>query len=126
MPCPGSQAGRAERTQQKIKLNMFPKDKILFLKSSLRGVPGWLSRLSIRLLISAQVTRDLTVRDTEPRIGLCADIVEPARDSFSLPLSAPPLLSQARALKINKIPPKRLPGKDFEHGLKRKSIRVSC
>ena len=29
--------------------------------------------------------RDLTVHETEPRIGLFADSVEPARDSLSLP-----------------------------------------
>ena len=42
---------------------------------------------------------DLTVRDLEPHIRLCADIMEPVWDSLSLslslslPLCAPPLLA---------------------------------
>ena len=43
---------------------------------------------------------DLTVRESESRIGLCADSLEPAWDSLSLPLSDPPLLMLS--LKINK------------------------
>ena len=45
-----------------------------------RGAPGWLSRLSVQLLMSAQVTIS-RVREIEPTWDL------------SLPLSAPPLLS---------------------------------
>ena len=41
----------------------------------------------------------LTICEIEPDVGLCADSMEPARDSLSPSLSAPPLLS----LKINKI-----------------------
>ena len=37
--------------------------------------------------------RDLTVRGFEPRVGLCADSVEPACDSPSPPLSLPLPLS---------------------------------
>ena len=33
--------------------------------------------------------RDLTVREFRPRVGLCADSLEPGWD-LSLPLSAPP------------------------------------
>ena len=35
---------------------------------------------------------DLTVREVEPRLGLCADGAEPAWDSLSPLLSVPPLL----------------------------------
>ena len=44
---------------------------------------------------------DLTVHETEPRVGLCADSVEPAWDSLSFPLSLP--LPRALSLKINKL-----------------------
>ena len=36
---------------------------------------------------------DLMVPEIEPRVGLCADSVEPGWDSVSLSLSAPPLFS---------------------------------
>ena len=49
--------------------------------------PGWLSPLSIWVLISAQVM--ISVWEFEPHIGLCADSVEPAWDSLPL---FPPLL----------------------------------
>ena len=47
---------------------------------------------------------DLAVREFEPHIGLCADSAEPAWDSVSPCLSAPPLLSRtlSLSLKINK------------------------
>ena len=49
---------------------------------------------------------DLTVREMEPRVKLYADSVEPAWDSLSPSLSAPPLLalslSLSLCLKINK------------------------
>ena len=54
------------------------------------GVPRWLSWLSVRLVISGH---DLTVWEIKPHIGLCANSVEPAWDSLSLTLSAPPALS---------------------------------
>ena len=41
---------------------------------------------------------DLMVRKFEPHVRLCADVTEPAWDSFSLPLSAPPLLMLYRSL----------------------------
>ena len=43
---------------------------------------------------------DLVVHGFKPHIGLCADSVEPAWDSLSLP--APPPLVLSLALKINK------------------------
>ena len=47
----------------------------------------WVAQLlSVRLLVSAQVG------EFEPRVGLRTGSAEPAWDSLSLPLSAPPLL----------------------------------
>ena len=46
--------------------------------------------------------RDLTVYEFEPCTGLCTDSVEPAWDSLSSSLSAPPLLALFLSLKINK------------------------
>ena len=66
-------------------------------------VPRWLPQLSVWLLISAQGSgHDLTVRELEPRIGLCAGSAGPAWDPLSPSLSAPPLLSHTHSLKINK------------------------
>ena len=45
--------------------------------------------LVARLTLDFSSGRHLTVREFEPRLGLCPDSVEPAWDS----LSAPPLLS---------------------------------
>ena len=44
----------------------------------------------------------LMIRGIEPHVGLCADSVEPAWDSLSLSVSAPPLHARALSLKINK------------------------
>ena len=44
---------------------------------------------------------ELTVHGLEPRVGLCADSVEPNWDSLSLSLSLCPCL--ALSLKINKL-----------------------
>ena len=41
---------------------------------------------------------DLTVREFDLRVGLCADSLEPAWDSLSLSLSAPPLLALSVSL----------------------------
>ena len=47
---------------------------------------------------------DLTVREFKPRAGLCADNIEPAWDSLSPSVSAPPLLTHSLSLsKINKM-----------------------
>ena len=46
---------------------------------------------------------DLSVRELEPRIGLGADLTEPAWDSVSPSLSASPLLVRSLSLKINKL-----------------------
>ena len=47
------------------------------------GVLGWLSRLSVRLLISAQV------HEFKPCTGLRTDSAEPAWDSLSVSLPLP-------------------------------------
>ena len=46
------------------------------------GAPGWLSRLSVRLLVSAQVTISWF-------LSLSNDSADPTWDSLSLPLSLP-------------------------------------
>ena len=46
-----------------------------------------------RLTLESGSGCDLLVREFEPHIGLCADRVEPAWDSLSPFLSAPPPLS---------------------------------
>ena len=48
---------------------------------------------------------DLTVREFEPLVGLCADGVEPAWDSLSLSPCLSPILSLflSLSLKINKL-----------------------
>ena len=61
------------------------------------GVPGWLSQLNIRLLISAQ---DLTVHEFKPHIGLYADGAEPAWDSLSSLSLCPPLLAHTHTLSL--------------------------
>ena len=52
------------------------------------GVPGWLSWLSIQLLVLAQVVIS-QVHEFKPRVGLCAGSGEPASDSLSLPCILP-------------------------------------
>ena len=72
----------------------------LCLKPFRLGVPGWLSRFGIRLLVSAQVVISQLIGWFKSRVGLCTDSAEPAWDSLSLP---PPLsLSLSLPLKINK------------------------
>ena len=56
------------------------------------------------LILDFSSGRNLTVREFEPRFGLCADSMESAWDSLSPSLSAPsPLvLSLSLSFKINK------------------------
>ena len=56
-----------------------------------KGAPGWLSQVSVWLLVLAQITISQFC-EIEPRVRLCADSVEPAWDSLFLSLSVPPLL----------------------------------
>ena len=57
---------------------------------NLRG--AWVAQLVKCLTLDFSSGHDLTVCETEPHVGLCADGAEPAWDSFSPSLSAPPLL----------------------------------
>ena len=65
---------------------------------------AWVAQSVKRPTLDFGSGHDLTVREKEPHVGLCADGVEPAWDSLSLPLSLPLpcsyLLSQNK--KINK------------------------
>ena len=68
------------------------------------GAPGWLSPLSVQLLKSAQVmiSRFVSSRPTWGSV-LTAQSLDPASDSLSPSLSAPPLLTVSLSLKINKL-----------------------
>ena len=61
------------------------------------GAPGWLSQVSVGLLILAQVMTSWFC-EFKPHSGLCADSMEPAwvslSPSFSAPLSLTPSPSQ--------------------------------
>ena len=50
---------------------------------------------------------DLVAHEFEPRVGLCADGLEPASDSVSPP-SAPPLLTLSLSLSLSKINIKKM------------------
>ena len=64
-------------------------------------MPRWLSELSVRLLISAQVMISRFV-GVELHVRLCTNSMEPAWDSLSPSLSALPQLMLARSLFQNK------------------------
>ena len=70
----------------------------------LPGAPGWLSGLNVQLLISAQVVISQLMRSS-PASGSVLT-VEPASDSVSPAISAPPQLALSLSLflcqKINK------------------------
>ena len=51
---------------------------------------AWAAQSAKRPTLGFVSGHDLTVRGFEPRVGLCADSVEPAWDSLSPSLSAPP------------------------------------
>ena len=60
---------------------------------------------SVKRLTSAQVLRDLTVRDLtmrgfEPPVGLCTDSLEPGA-RFRFCVSTPPLLMLCLSLSVN-------------------------
>ena len=58
----------------------------------------WVTLMVERLTLGFGSGHDLTVREFEPRVRLCADSGEPAWDSLSLPLSAPPPLALSLSL----------------------------
>ena len=65
------------------------------------GAPAWLSWLHVQFLVSAQVMISW-FHEFEPCIGFRADSAEPASESVSPSLSAPPLLTLSLSLsKIN-------------------------
>ena len=75
----------------------------IILKKRHLGGPGWLSWLSIRLLILAQVMISWFMGSSPVLGGLCADSSEPTGDSPSSLLSAPPPLGTcSRTLSHNK------------------------
>ena len=55
------------------------------------------------LALGFSLSHDLTVCEFEPHIRLCADCTEPAWDSLTPSLSAPPLPTLSLSLKINKL-----------------------
>ena len=74
-----------------INLDQFWLEDTSYTKH-ITGAPGWLSRLSVQLLISAQVMISRFVRlfcETECQVRLYADGTNPAWDSLSPPLSLP-------------------------------------
>ena len=92
-------------------LTLYREKILLMILTENPGVPGWLSPLSIWLLVSVQVMISWFC-EFEPHDWLCADSAEPAWDSLSPSLSAhPPLLpfslslslSLSFSLKINKL-----------------------
>ena len=77
---------------------------VFFFKRTQIGAPGWLSRLSAWLLVSAQVMIS-RFHEFKPCIRLCADSVESPWDSLTPFLSVPPPLMLSLSLskiKINK------------------------
>ena len=67
-------------------------------KNRTTGAPGWLSRLSIWLLVPAQVMIS-RLRGFKPRLGLCADSTEPAWDPLSFSLGPSPTHAVSVSLK---------------------------
>ena len=57
------------------------------------GGGAWVAQLVKHSALGFSSDHDLTVCEIKPRTGLCADNVEPAQDSLSPSLSAPPPLS---------------------------------
>ena len=73
--------------------SVIQQTNLLLSKTERTGAPGWLSQLSILLLISAHVMHDLMVYEFEPHVELCTDSAEPTWDCLSLLLSLPLLHS---------------------------------
>ena len=64
----------------------------------------WVAQLVQRPTLDFNSSHNVTVREIKPRTGLCADSIEPAWDSCSASLSAPPLFMLSFSLfKINKL-----------------------
>ena len=58
----------------------------------------WMAQLVERPTLDFGPGHDLTVREFEPGVGLCADSSEPAWDPLSFPLPAPPRLMLSLSL----------------------------
>ena len=56
----------------------------------------WVAQSVEHLAVDFSSGHGLMVCEFEPHVGPCTDSVEPAWDSLSLPLSAPPHLSQSQ------------------------------
>ena len=67
----------------------------------------WVAQSVKHLILDCGSAHDLRVHRFEPCIRLCADTAEPAWDSLSPSLSAPPLLALSLPLKINKLKKKK-------------------
>ena len=63
---------------------------------------AWVAKWVKHLTLGFGSGRDLTVREFEPRVGLCADSAEPAWDSLSSSLCPSPARAVALSQKINK------------------------
>ena len=74
-------------------------------QKGISGEPAWLSWLSVRLLVSAQVMISWFVSSSP--LGLCADSTEPAWDSLSPSLSAPPPACSLKIRNLKKIKKKK-------------------
>ena len=62
----------------------------------------WVTPWVACLTLDFDSGHDLTVHGIEPHIGLCTDTAEPAWDSLSPSLSAPPLFSLSLSKRIHK------------------------
>ena len=71
--------------------------KTSILKNDILGAPGWLSRLSVLDFGSGH---DLAVHEFEPRVGFCADALEPGA-CFGFCVSLPLCPSPAHALSLS-------------------------
>ena len=64
------------------------------------GVLGWLSWVSVRLLVSAQIMI-LRFPELEPCVGLCSGSLAPAWDPLSLSLSLYPSPTRTGSLSLS-------------------------
>ena len=76
--------------------------KLATQKNESSAAPGWLSQLSIRLLVLAQVMISWFL-SSSPRLGSALSSQSLLGDSFSPSLSAPPPLSLSLSLSLSLI-----------------------
>ena len=62
---------------------------------------AWVAQLVKRPTLDFGSDHNLTVREIKPRAGLCAESIEPAWDSLSPFLSAPPLFAHIPSLSLS-------------------------